>query len=57
MHRRSSGSDSATAQEPEASLGVRESDKPRGNDITDAPAPACAVVSVISSQNERNRFT
>ncbi|MGH0132937.1 UNVERIFIED_CONTAM: hypothetical protein FKN15_051155 [Acipenser sinensis] len=55
--RRSSGSDIAAAQEPEASLGVRESDTPRGNDNTDAPTPACAVISVISSQNERNRFT
>ncbi|MGH0191470.1 UNVERIFIED_CONTAM: hypothetical protein FKN15_064364 [Acipenser sinensis] len=57
VRRRSSGSDIAAAQEPEASLGVRESDTPRGNDNTDAPTPACAVISVISSQNERNRFT
>ncbi|XP_058863971.1 probable splicing factor YJU2B [Acipenser ruthenus] len=37
VRRRSAGSDITAAQEPEASLGVRESDTPRGNDITDAP--------------------
>ncbi|MGH0186484.1 UNVERIFIED_CONTAM: hypothetical protein FKN15_021862 [Acipenser sinensis] len=37
VRRRSVGSDITAAQEPEASLGVRESDTPRGNDMTDAP--------------------